>query len=174
MGTLYQLTNENQAGQIAGPSTGVTTSATLFTLLQVQATAGAVMRVVEWGVSFNASALAAGFSCDLMDSGTVAATVTAFAAVDVTVLNPDTPAQSGTTTGVPFILSTTASGYTSTAEGTITAPREFDVQIIEPIGGYYKQFPLGREPLITPGHNLRVRVHGDGTTRCTAYVIVEV
>ncbi len=175
MGTLYLLTNENQAAQIAGPSTGVVTSATLFTLLQVQASSGFVMRVVEWGVSFNGAALAAGFPCDLMDSGTVGATVTAFAAVDINFpYNPDTPAQSGTTSGVPFILSTTTSGFTSSAEGTITAPRIFDPQTVEPIGGYFKQFPLGREPLITPGHNLRVRVKGDGTTKCVAYVVVEV
>ena len=174
MGTLYQVVNEAQATQIAGPPAGVTTSATLFTLLQLQSTAGQPIRVKEWGVSFNGSALAAGFGCDLMDSGTVAATVTAFAAVDITVYNPDTPAQSGTTAGVPFILSTTASGFTSSAEGTITAPRIFDTQFVEPIGGYWKQFPLGAEPLITPGHNLRLRVKGDGTTKCCAYLVVEV
>ena len=172
MGTLYMLTNENQAAQIAGPSTGVVTSASLFTLLQVQGAAQVVMRVVEWGVSFNGGALVAGFPCDLMDSGAVGATVTAFAAADVQPYNPDTPAQSGTTQ--PFVLGTTTSGFTSTAEGTITAPRIFDPQTVEPVGGYFKQFPLGREPLITPGHNLRVRVHGDGATRCVAYVVVEV
>jgi hypothetical protein len=172
MGTLYQLSNT--AATTGGPNQGVTTSATLFTLLQVKATSGMPMRVVEWGISFNGSALAAGFACDLIDSGTINATVTAFAAADVTVYNPDIPAQSGTTSGVPFILSTSASGFTSSAEGTITAVRSFDEQLIEPIGTYYKQFPLGREPLVTPGDFLRIRCHGDGTTKAVCYVVVEV
>jgi hypothetical protein len=174
MGTLYMM--QNYPAGTAGPSPGQTTSATLFTQLQVQTGASAtyVMRVVEWGVSFNASAVGVPFQCDLVDTISINASVTGFAAADVSVLNPDTPAQSGTTSGAPFILSGTASGYLSTGEGTITSIRSFDCQMVEPIGGYYKQFPLGREPLITPGHFLRVRVHGDGTTKCIAYVIVEV
>jgi hypothetical protein len=173
MGTLYMM--QNYPAGTAGPSPGQTTSATLFTQLQVQpSTSGMPIRVVEWGVSFNASAVGVPFQCDLVDTISIAATVTAFAAADVSVVNPDTPNQSGTTAGIPFILSTTASGYLSSAEGTITSIRSFDCQFVEPIGGYYKQFPLGHEPLITLGHILRVRVHGDGTTKCIAYVIVEV
>jgi hypothetical protein len=175
MGTIYKL--ENTAAPTGGPNQGAATSLTLFTMLQVQASAagaGYPMRVVEWGVSFNDSALAVPFACDLVDSGTVAATVTAFAAADVTVVTPDTPAQSGTTSGSPFVLSTTASGFTSTAEGTITTVRSFDSQQVQPVGGYFKQFPPERTPLVTPGHNLRVRVHGDGTTKVVAYVVVEV
>lgn len=172
MGTLYLV--QNVAVPTGNPNLGQLTSASLYTQLQVQATSGnPPIRVVEWGVSFNGSALAAGFPCDLVDTFAIAATVTSFGTNDVMVFNPDTPAQSGTS-GPPLSCSTTASGFLSSAEGTITSIRVFDSQVVEPIGGYYKQFPLGREPLLTTNHNLRVRVRGDGTTRCVAYVIFEV
>jgi hypothetical protein len=175
MGTLYMA--QNCVATTAGPgdtAVGQISSASLFTQVQLQTSIPFVMRVVEWGVSFGASALLPPFVCDLIDSFAVAATVTSYAVADVSVVNPDGPAQAGTTTGVPFVLSTTASGFLSGSEATPTSIRTFDSQMIEPIGGYYKQFPLGREPLITPGHNLRLRVRGDGATKCVAYVVVEV
>jgi hypothetical protein len=178
MGTLYKI--ENTAAATGGPQAGVTTSTSLFTLLQVQTAStlpagGSTMRVVEWGLSFNASALAAPFACDLLSTSAAQTGLTAFAAADIAIVNPTTPAQSGTTSGAPFILSTSATGFTASgSEVTATAANVYDSQFVEPIGGYYKQFPLGREPTIAPGTYLRVRVHGDGSTKCICYVVVEV
>lgn len=158
------------------PITPVTTSATLFTLLQIVPSANTPAKIIEWGVSFNGSALAAGFQCELVETGTVAATVTAYATADVMAYgDPNAPAQSGTTsTSVPLNIGTAYSGYTSSAEGSTTACRSFDSQQVEPIGGYWKQFPLGREPAIKPGNVCRIRVHGDGTTKCVCYIVFEV
>jgi hypothetical protein len=159
-----------------GPPAGVTTSATLFTLLQVVSAAGFPMKVVEWGVSFNGAALAAGFPCALMDTGTVAATVTAFAAADAyPFFDPNAPANTTAgSTSYPFNMTTALSGFTSSAEGSITATRLLDNALVEPIGLYCKQFPLGREPGMVPGNVLRVMVLGDGTTKCSCWVTVEV
>jgi hypothetical protein len=123
----------------------------------------------------NASALAAPFACDLVETGTVAATVTAFNAADVMPYDdPSAPANTSGTSGVPLNLGTALSGFTSTAEGTITAQRVFDSGLIEPIGGYFKQFPLGERPGVKPGSVLRVRVHGDGTTKAVVQVVFQV
>jgi hypothetical protein len=47
----------------------------------------------------------------------------------------------------------------------------FDAQQIDPVTGYYKQFPLGREPFCAPGNVTRLRVKGDGTQTCMCYII---
>jgi hypothetical protein len=174
MAKLYLV--QNGAMTTTAPITAVTTSATLFTMLQLVPAANSPLKIVEWGISFNAGALAVPFQCELVETGTVAATVTAFAAADVMPYDdPNAPANTAaSTTSVPLEMSTSLSGYTSSAEGSSTTNRVFDPQMVEPIGSYYKQFPLGREPSIKPGNVLRVRVHGDGTTKCTCYVIFEV
>jgi len=166
----------NGAMTTTAPIAPVTTSATLFTQLQIVPAANSPLKIIEWGVSFNGSALAAGFQCELVETGTVAATVTAYAAADVMPYgDPNAPANtSASSTSIPLEMSTALSGYTSSAEGSSTTNRVFDTQIVEPIGGYWKQFPLGREPAIKPQNVLRIRVHGDGTTKCVCYVVFEV
>jgi hypothetical protein len=112
----------------------------------------------------------------LAETGSVAASVTAYAVADVMLYgDPNAPVQSGTaTTSVPLNIAANLSGYTSTSENSITAMRIFDPQTVEPIGGYWKQFPLGREPLIKPGNVCRIMVKGDNTTKCVCYLVFEV
>ena len=55
----------------------VTTGTAIKTMLQVKPVAGISLYVVEWGFSFNASALAVPIVVELLTTGTVAATVTA-------------------------------------------------------------------------------------------------
>ena len=173
-GTGYLV--QNGAMSTTAPIAGVTTSATLFTMLQIVPSANTPLRIREWGVSFNGSALATPFQCELVETGAVGATVTAFAVADIMPYDDaNDPAQSGTTTtSVPLNISTTLSGFTSSGEGSSTANRVFDGQWVEPIGGYWKQFPLGDRPKIKPGNVLRIRVHGDGTTKVTCYIRFEV
>ena len=171
MANLYRVQNGSMT--TTAPLAPVTTSATLYTLLQV---VGAVpMKIVEWGVSFNGSALATAFGCDLVDTGTIPATVTAYTAGDVMVYSDaNAPANSAGTTGTPLNLGTSLSGFTSSAEGTATSNHVFDSQQIEPIGGFWKQFPLGREPEAGVGNVVRIRVKGDGATKAYAYLVFEV
>lgn len=127
-------------------------ASTTKTILQLSHSSNA-LTVVEWGVSYNGSALATPIQCELIDTGTVAATVTAFVANDVTLFTDPT----ANTPGIN--LGTAASGYNASAEGSVVAPvRVGDYQQIEPIGQFLKQFPLGQEFNVPAGHMLRIRL----------------
>lgn len=151
----------------------VTTGTAIKTLLQVKASATAMMKVKEWGISFDGSAAATPIKCELLETGTVAATVTASATADISRL--DAPALAGgdpVTNLIP--VGTTATGYTASAEGTITAVRMFDVQLVAPTNQYVKQYPLGTEPVVNLSSFLRVRVTAGAAVNAYCYVIVEV
>lgn len=144
----------------------VTTGTTVKTMLQVQASSTVPFVVVEWGISFDGSAAATPIECELIDTVAIAATVTAHVAAGVQPFGPDQTASSVT-------LSTTATGYTATAEGTITATRYGDVQLVAPTGQYVKQYPLGREFYVPVSHNLRIRVTAGAAVSAYCYVITE-
>ena len=150
MAQLYGAFNYSQVNpgtNAPAGNGGVTSATTNFTMLQLQVpTTQPPLKVIEWGISFNASALTAPFPCDLVETGTVNATVTAFS-LETLVLygDPNAPA---VTTSIPVTMSTSASGFTSSAEGTLTGTtiKTYDAQLLEPIGGYVKQFPFGKSP----------------------------
>lgn len=144
----------------------VTTGTTVKTMLQVSTPATATMRIVEWGISFDGSVAATPIRVELLQTD-VAATVTAAASVDVTKHNdPNAPASAVT-------LGVAATGYTATAEGTITATRTLDLQLVSPTSGYVKQFPLGREPEIPISKFARIRVTAPVAVNAYCYVIWE-
>jgi hypothetical protein len=150
----------------------VTTGTAIKTMLQVKASATAMFKIIEWGISFDGSAAATPIKCELLETD-VAATVTASAAADLTKL--DAAALSGgdpTTNLLP--VGTTSTGYTSTSEGTITAVRMFDVQLVSPTGGYLKQFPLGSEPVVQVSKFARIRVLAGAAVNAYCYMVVEV
>jgi hypothetical protein len=166
---------QNGAMPTTAPIAGVTTSATLFTSLQVLPATNSPLKIIEWGITFNGAALGTPFKCDLVETGAVGATVAAFVAADVMPYDdPNAPANTAGTSGIPLNLGTAQSGYTSSAEGTITVCRVFDTQWVEPIGGWSHRFELGREPGILPGHFCRIRCHGDGSTLHNSYLVFEV
>lgn len=151
----------------------VTTGTAIKTLLQLK---GAVpFRVKEWGISFDGFALAAPGTIELLVTGTVFATVTAHVAAGIMPFNdPNAPVNTAGDSGVPFNLGTAATGYTSTAEGTITATEVLDAQLLSPMAQYIKQYPLGCEPEIALGDALRVRVTFAAAINALTYLIVEV
>lgn len=129
-----------------------TTGTAIKTLLQIQTPATRTLRVIQWWIEFDGSAAAAPIKVELIDTAAVAATVTAFAAGDITkVGDPNAPASLVT-------LGTAASGYTASAEGTVTASRLIEAHWVPPTGGLFIQYPLGREPELAVSRNLRVRV----------------
>ena len=150
----------------------VTTGTAIKTLLQVKPSATVVARVVEWGISFDGSAAAAPIKCELIETD-VAATVTAHVAAGIVKLDAAAIAGGDPTTNL-LPVGTTSTGYTATAEGTITASRMLDVQLIAPTNQYIKQFPLGREPTIQVSKFARVRVTAGAAVNAYAYMIVEV
>jgi hypothetical protein len=173
MGKTYIVYNGPMV-TTAQPTT-VTTSTSIKTLLQLKPAANFDIKVIEWGISFDGSAAATPGTVELIDTGTVFGTVTAFAAADVmTFDDPNAPANTAGSSGVPLNLSTTASGYTCTSEGSITTTRLGDVQLIAPTGQYVKQFPLGREFGVKAGNCLRVRVKFAAAINALCYVVFEI
>ena len=170
MAELYTIWNSpapTTASQVA-----VTTGTAIKTLLQVKLGLTANRgKVIEWGISFDGFAAAQPIICELLTTGTVAATVTAHAAEGIQNMDPfgTTP-----TTGNPFTFSTTTTGYTSTAEGSITASRMLDCQHVSPMNQYVKQWPLGREPWFSQLNYLRIRVKAAAAVNAICYAVIEV
>lgn len=150
----------------------VTTGTAIKSLLQVKASATKPFKVVEWGISFDGSAAATPIKCELLEVD-VAATVTAMVAADIVKLDGEAIAAGDPTTNL-FPVGTTSTGYTATAEGSITASRMFDPQLIAPTNQYVKQFPLGREPIVQVSKFLRIRVTAGAAVNAYCYVIVEI
>ena len=172
MAELYLIANgptPTTASQVA-----VTTGTSIKTMLQVKLGATLIHqrgKVVEWGISFDGSAAAVPILCELLTTGTVAATVTAHVAAGIQNLDPlgTTP-----TTGFPFTVTTTTTGFTATGEGTVTATRALDIQQIAPTNQYLKQWPLGREPAFLQTAYLRIRVKAAAAVNAYCYIIIEV
>ncbi len=144
----------------------VTTGTAIKTLLQIATPSTKGITVVQYAISFDGSAAATPIRVELIETD-VAATVTAYAASGVIKLShPDAEASLVT-------LGTAASGYTASAEGTITATRVLDVQFVPPTGSYIALWPLGREPVIPVSKFLRIRVTAAAAVNAYASVTWE-
>lgn len=148
------------------------TTTAIITLLQVKASATKTAKIIEWGISFDGSAAATPLKVELIETD-VAATVTASVANDITKLDGDAVNSGDPTTNL-IQVGTTSTGYNASGEGTITAVRNFDIQLIAPTNQYVKQFPLGREPIIQVSKFARIRVKAGTTVNAYAYMVVEV
>lgn len=146
----------------------VTTGVAIKTLLQVKPFN--LARIVEWGISFSGFAAAAPIKVELLETGTVFATVTASVDADVTKLN-DLSAAAASVAGLTHGVA--ATGYTATVEGAISAVRLFDVQFIAPTNQYVKQFPLGREPVINIASAGRIRVTAGAAVDAYCYMVLD-
>jgi hypothetical protein len=142
----------------------VTTGTAIKTLLQLATPATTELRVVEWGISFDGSAAATPIRCELIDTN-VAATVTAHTTATAGPLNDTGTVLSRLT------MSTTGTGYTASAEGTVTAARLLDYQLLPPTGPYIKQWPLGLEPELAVSRFLRVRVTAAAAVNAVCYIV---
>lgn len=167
---LYQIFNGPSPTTAA--QAVVTTGTSIKTLLQVEPSATIGLKVVEWGISFDGAAAAAGIKCELLETD-VAATVTAHVAAGIVKLDASALSGGDPTTNL-IQVGTANTGYTSTAEGTITATRVFDSQLVQPTNQYIKQFPLGLEPFIQISKFLRVRVTAAAAVNAYCYVTVRV
>lgn len=126
----------------------VTTGTVIKTMLQVATPSTTALRIVAWGISFDGSAAATPIRCELIQTD-VAATVTSA-----------TPTLWSDPNGAASLCAggTALTGFTASAEGTITATREFDVQMVAPTDKYAYEFSLGREPQVPVSKFLRIRV----------------
>ena len=163
----------NGAMQTTAAPVAVTTGTVIKSMLQVKASATKVLKVCEWGISFDGSAAAQPGKIELIETD-VAATVTAAVAADITKLDGDALMCGDPTTNL-IQVGTTATGYTASGEGSITSVRNLDgPQFIPPTADFSKQFPLGREPLVQVAKFLRIRVTFVAAVNCYCWVRVEV
>ncbi len=146
---------------------GVTTGTAIKTLHQVATPATRSLKVIQWSISFDGTVAAnAPIKCELIDTD-VAATVTAHVAAGVQKWgDPNAPASLVT-------LGVSATGYTASAEGSITASRLLDFQFVNPTSGYTMQFPLGREPEVGVSRFLRIRVTAANAVNAICYTLHE-
>lgn len=165
--TIFNGPSPTTAAQVP-----VTTGTAIKTLLQVKPSATNTLKIVEWGISFDGSAAATPIKVELLETD-VAATVTASAAADIVKTDAAALAGGDPTTNL-IQVGTTSTGYTSTSEGTITATRVFDAQLVAPTNQYVKQFPLGREPVIQISKFGRIRVTAGAAVNAYCYMVVEV
>lgn len=159
-----------QAYNGAAPTTAalaaVTTGTAIKTLLQIATPSTKSLTIIEWGISFDGSAAGTPIKVELIETD-VAATVTAHVAAGIVKLNSPNDEATQVT------LSTTATGYTASGEGTTTASRLLDYQLIAPTNQYIKQWPLGREPRVNVSKWLRVRVTAPVAVNAICYVTWE-
>jgi hypothetical protein len=166
----------NGAAPTTASQVAVATGTAIKTMLQLKlgGSTNQVGRIVEWGISFDGSAAATPIAVELLSTKTVGATITEFVAADI--INIGDPNAGAVTDDFPlaFTAAGDESGYTATAEGTITATRMFDVQYIAPTNQYVKQFPLGREPVFRNDEFIRIRVKAGTTVNAYCYIIFEI
>jgi hypothetical protein len=123
-------------------------SGTRKTLLQIRTGTSQKVRVIEWGYGFD-TAPANNVRMELLETGSVGATVTAHVAAGVM------PYSDSGAPGSNVQLGTTHTGYNASAEGSITATRLLDFHYEN--GLFFKQqYPLGREPEVGADKFLRL------------------
>jgi hypothetical protein len=137
------------AAALASANTGTT----IKTMLQLATPASRMIQLLEWGWSSDDPPGADGV-IELLQTD-VAATVTAHVASGVANLDPNGTASLLT-------LSTTGTGYTASAEGTVTATRPFDAVGLSSVSGesslsYVRQWMPDARPIIPVSKFLRVR-----------------
>lgn len=138
----------------------VTTGTAIKTMVQLATPSTRQIQLLEWGWSSDDPPGADGV-IELLQTD-VAATVTAHVPAGVPNLDPN---------GAPSLLTlgTTATGYTSSSEGTTTASRVFDTVSLSSVSGesgltYVRQWMPDARPIIAASKFLRVRA----TTPTTA------
>jgi hypothetical protein len=158
----------NGASPTTAAQVKVTTGTAIKTMLQLSTPSTRMMQVLEWGFSLDVAPGAASV-VELLQTD-VAATVTAHVASGVINLDPNGTASLLT-------LGTANSGYTGTAEGTITATRVFDVKQIPLTAGatdltYVRTFMPDDRPVVAVSKFLRVRAtFATSASNMTCYVI---
>jgi hypothetical protein len=150
------------------PIAGVATGTSTKTLLQLAPpSTQATTRIVAFGIEF-ATVLTAACTVELIETN-VAATVTAHVAAGVMPYGSD--ALGGTSS---MTLGTAATGYTATAEGSITTVRYGKIKVIPSGAAEYEwEWSLGREFCVSASKFARIRVTTATTVNATCWMLWE-
>lgn len=142
----------------------VATGTNIKTLQQVATPSTTEIKVVAWGIDFDASVAATPGSVELI--------VTDVAATSGTSVTP-TKWNNPNGSVSACVGGTGATNHSPTVEGTITAVRSLDSHLIAPTNQYKWEFSLGREPLVEVSKFLRVRVHFAATVNAISWILWE-
>lgn len=147
----------------------VTTGTAIKTLLQLKPFNRA--KILAWGISFDGSAAATPIKCELLETGTIFATVTASADADIHKLDGSDQAVASV---AGLTLGTSHTGYSASVEGSITVVRMFDAQLIAPTNQYIYQYPLGQEPVMLIGNITRIRVTAGAAVNAVCWIELDI
>lgn len=164
---LYLVQNSTRA-TTAAPVKQPTGTA-IRTMLQIATGTAMSMYLIEWGISFDGSAAAAGIPTELFGCTGAATMSTALAATDVNLFS--NPADTAAVSSIQY--GTSLSGFATAAvtEGTVANYRTMDLQLIQPTAQYIKQWPLGREPLSASSTFIRVRTTSAASVNAYIYLV---
>lgn len=167
---MHRYKSFNAASPTTAAPVKVTTGTSIKTLLQIATPATRQLQVISWGFSLDAAPATTGVGVVELIQTDVAATVTAHVAAGVPSLDPNAPASLVT-------LGTSATGYTSTSEGTTTAARLFDAQEVAGVSNgaapinYVYQFMPDERPIVAVSKFLRVRVTFSAAVNALCFVV---
>lgn len=148
--TANQYTFFNGALPTTAVLTPVTTGTSLKTMLQVATPSTLEIDIISWGISFSGASFGTKVQCELIDTD-AAATVTTGSGHIIRTTGPAQLASQVT-------VGTSATGFTSSNEGTPTATRPLDVQLVDGSAGYSYTWSLGNYPRVAVSRFLRIRV----------------
>lgn len=167
---MHRYKTWNAPMQTTAAIAKVTTGTSIKTMLQIATPSTRQMQLISWGYSIDAAPATTGTGLVELIQTDVAATVTAHVATGVQPLDPNAPASLVT-------LGTGATGYTGSAEGSITAVRTFDAQNIIGVSDgaqdndYNYQFMPDERPIVAVSKFLRVRVTFSAAVNMLCWVV---
>jgi hypothetical protein len=123
-------------------------------------------RIVEWGISFNGTAAGAPAVCTLAQASAATTSMTAHSTSTVLPVG-DNPKVSSLTMG------TGSTAYGAVAITTNTTERQFAGALVGPMTQYEKQFPLGRDYVVSPSKYCQLRINTAATLTAVAYIVFE-
>lgn len=152
----------NHAKNTTAAPAAVTTGTAIKTMLQVLPLVP--LYVMEWGYTFDGSPN--DIKVELIEVD-VAATVTALVDADITRLSE---VSDGVASTINMTLSVSGTGFTSSAEGTVTVVRNLDGPQVSAMKMFQKQFSLGERPMIQVAKYGRIRVTAAAAVNMLCYL----
>jgi hypothetical protein len=167
--TIYIARNEAFSTGTA-TSAGTSYAAGSKVAIQLSTPSTIRVRIIEYGVSFNGTAVNTPGIVELVETNTTSkATVTTLSGLVLSLDNPN-----AITSRLTF--GTTDTGYGAAAIPTQTpnVTRYLDgPQFVSPTNQFIKQFPLGREPIGKESAWQQLRINTSATVLATAYIMWE-
>lgn len=155
----------NHAKNTTAAPAAVPTGTAIKTMLQIKPFVP--IYVVEWGYYLDGSPSDIKIEFIEVD---VAATVTASVDADITQL--DAVSDGVVSSVAALTLSTTGTGYTASAEGTVTVVRNLDAPQVSSLKAYNKPFVGKDRPLIQVAKFARIRVTAAAAVNMLCYIKV--